>query len=393
VVTGLSRPDRGSGERWRSEFGIDGMSGFGNMETVEVALGERSYPIYIGDGLIDRGELLRNHVGGRQIAIVTNSTVGPLYLDRVRAAFPDPYQVDTFVLPDGEQFKTLEQYAAIMDFLLERRHSRSTTLIALGGGVVGDMTGFAAATYQRGVEFLQIPTTLLAQVDSSVGGKTGVNHPRGKNMIGAFYQPRCVVADTGVFATLPPREYRAGLAEVLKYGIIRDAGFFAWIEAHAGECVARDPAALAHAVRRSCELKAEVVAADEREADLRAILNFGHTFGHALETLTGYTTLLHGEAVAIGMVLAADLSARQGMLGWAEARRVKQAVAALGLPVRAPQLPAPDVIAAMGMDKKVVSGRLRLVLATAIGQVTTTEDIDGEALLHTLAAGERLCDG
>jgi len=363
------------------------------LETVEVALGERSYPIHIGDGLLDCGDLLRAHVTGRQVAVITNATIAPLYLDRLLAAFPEPYQVDTFVLADGEQYKTLESYAAIMDFLLERRHSRSTTLVALGGGVVGDMTGFAAATYQRGVDFLQVPTTLLAQVDSSVGGKTGVNHPRGKNMIGAFYQPRCVVADTGLFATLPPREFRAGLAEVLKYGIIRDAAFFAWLEAHAADCVARQSAVLAHAVKRSCELKAEVVAADEREADLRAILNFGHTFGHALETLTGYRTLLHGEAVAIGMVLAADLSARQGMLAWPAARRVKQAVAALELPVLPPALPAADMVAAMGMDKKVVSGRLRLVLATAIGQVTTTEDIDDQALLDTLAAGERLCDG
>jgi len=363
------------------------------VDIVEVALGERSYPIHIGDGLIDRGELLRAHVAGRQVAVITNSTVGPLYLARVCAAFAEPYRVDTFALPDGEQYKTLEYYGAILDFLLERRHSRSTTLIALGGGVVGDMTGFAAATYQRGVDFLQVPTTLLAQVDSSVGGKTGVNHPRGKNMVGAFYQPRCVIADTGVFATLPAREFRAGLAEVLKYGIIRDAGFFAWLEANAAACVAREPAALAHVVKRSCELKADVVAADERETDLRAILNFGHTFGHALETLTGYQLLLHGEAVAIGMVLAADLSARQGMLPWSAARRVKMAVAALGLPVQPPILPGTDMVAAMGMDKKVVNGQLRLVLATAIGQVTTTEDIDGQALLDTLAAGGRLCDG
>jgi 3-dehydroquinate synthase len=363
------------------------------METVQVELAERSYPIHIGEDVIDRADLLRAYVRGNQVAIITNATVGPLYLERVRAAFPAPYQVDTFELPDGEQYKTLEHFGAIMDFLLQRRHGRNTTLIALGGGVIGDMTGFAAATYQRGVDFLQVPTTLLAQVDSSVGGKTGVNHPLGKNMIGAFYQPRAVLADTRVFATLPPREYLSGLAEVLKYGIIRDAAFFAWLEDHAAECVARQPGALAHAVKRSCEVKAEVVAADEREADLRAILNYGHTFGHALETLTGYATLLHGEAVAIGMVQAADLSARQGMLTWPEARRIKEAVAALGLPVRPPEVAAAEMIAAMGLDKKVVSGRLRLVLATAIGTVRTTEDIDGDALLDTLAAGERLCDG
>jgi len=361
------------------------------METVQVALDERAYPIYIGDGLLHEGERLRRHVRGRQVAIITNTTVAPLYLERVRGAFAEGYQVDTHVLPDGEQYKTLQQYGAIMDFLLEHRHSRSTTLIALGGGVVGDLTGFAAATYQRGVDFLQVPTTLLAQVDSSVGGKTGVNHPLGKNMIGAFYQPRCVLADTSVFATLPAREFAAGLAEVLKYGVIRDPEFFAWLEANADACVARQPAALIYAVKRSCELKAEVVAADEREADLRAILNFGHTFGHALETLTGYQTLLHGEAVAIGMVLAADLSARQGLLAWAEAARVRAAVAALGLPVLPPPLPADAVIAAMSLDKKVVSGRLRLILASAIGKVIITEDVNEQALLDTLAARERLC--
>ena len=361
------------------------------MDRVDVALGSRSYPIYIGEGMLDRGDLLRAHIRGRQVAVITNQTVGPLYLPRLQAALGDAFQVDTYALPDGEQYKTLEQYGAIMDFLLERRHSRSTTLIALGGGVVGDMTGFAAATFQRGVDFLQVPTTLLAQVDSSVGGKTGVNHPRGKNMIGAFYQPRCVLADTGVFATLPEREFRAGLAEVLKYGVIRDPALFAWLEANAEACVAKSPAALAFAVRRSCELKAEVVAEDERETDVRAILNFGHTFGHALETLTGYQQFLHGEAVAVGMVMAADLSARQGLLGWSDARRIKAAVQALGLPVTPPDLSAETMIDAMGMDKKAVSGRLRLVLATAIGRVMVTEDIDRAALLATLGAGGRLC--
>jgi 3-dehydroquinate synthase len=295
-------------------------------------------------------------------------------------------------MADGEQHKSLDSYAELMDFLLERRHNRSTTLIALGGGVVGDLTGFAAATFQRGVDFIQVPTTLLAQVDSSVGGKTAVNHPRGKNMIGAFYQPRCVVADTAVVETLAQRDYRAGLAEVVKYGVVRDAAFFDWLEQHTPELIRRDPDSLATAIRRSCEIKAEVVAADEREAGLRAILNFGHTFGHAIETLTGYQRLLHGEAVAIGMVMAADLSVRQGLLSGAEARRIKSVLRDVGLPVAPPALPSQDMLAAMGMDKKVLDGRLRLVLAEALGNVLVTETVDSAALRQTLSAGDRLCD-
>ena len=361
------------------------------VETLSVDLGDRSYPIHIGPGLIDRPESYLPYIRGRQVAIVTNTVVGPLYLERVRSALGANHVVDTIELPDGEAHKTLAQWAHILDTLLSRRHSRSTTLIALGGGVVGDLTGFAAACFQRGVDFLQVPTTLLAQVDSSVGGKTGVNHPLGKNMIGAFYQPRAVIADTSVFATLPPREYRAGLAEVVKYGIIRDASFFDWLEQAVPRLIARDGATLMQAVRRSCAIKAEVVAADEREADLRAILNFGHTFGHALETLCGYGTLLHGEAVAIGMVQASDLSVRQGLMDRAAAARVKALLSALGLPVAAPMLPQADVLEAMGADKKAVNGRLRLILATGIGNVFATEDIDGESLQHTLAAGSRLC--
>lgn len=360
-------------------------------DVVQVELGARSYPIYIGRGLLAQGELLRRHIGGRQVAIISNEVVAPLYLGRVRAALGDGFQVDELLLPDGEQHKNLQSFAAVMDFLLERRHNRSTTLIALGGGVVGDLTGFAAATFQRGVDFIQIPTTLLAQVDSSVGGKTAVNHPRGKNMIGAFYQPRCVIADISVFDTLPDREYRAGLAEVLKYGVIRDAAFFDWLEEHATDLGNRNPAAVALAVRRSCEIKAEVVAADEREGGLRAILNFGHTFGHALETLTGYRALLHGEAVAIGMVMAADLSARQAMLPGEDARRLKSLLAVLGLPVAPPAVAASDMLEAMGMDKKVLDGRLRLVLAEAVGRVVVSDRVDTAALRQTLAAGEQLC--
>jgi 3-dehydroquinate synthase len=363
-----------------------------DMHVVRVDLDERSYPIYIGRGLLDQPGLLRDHVGGRQVAVISNEVVAPLYLERLRASLGPALQVDEFRLPDGERHKTLQSYAAILDFLLERRHNRSTTLIALGGGVVGDITGFVAATFQRGVDFIQVPTTLLAQVDSSVGGKTAVNHPRGKNMIGAFYQPRCVVADTGVFTTLPEREYRAGLAEVLKYGVIRDAGFFDWLAERVTDLRRRCPATLAEAVRRSCEIKAEVVAADEREGGLRAILNFGHTFGHALETLTDYRMLLHGEAVAIGMVMAADLSARQGLLSGEAARRVKAVLAALELPVVPPEVAPHEMLEAMGMDKKVLDGRLRLVLAQRLGSAVVTDQVDGAALQQTLVAGERLCD-
>jgi 3-dehydroquinate synthase len=364
----------------------------GQADEVQVQLGERSYPIYIGRGLLGQPGLLHRHIRGRQVAVISNEVVAPLYLAAVRAMLAPDLDVDEFLLRDGEQHKNLQSYAEIMDFLLTRRHSRTTTLIALGGGVVGDITGFVAATYQRGVDFIQIPTTLLAQVDSSVGGKTAVNHPRGKNMIGAFYQPRCVVADTSTFDTLPDREYRAGLAEVLKYGVIRDAPFFDWLADHAGDLGARRPAALAHAVRRSCEIKAEVVSADEREAGLRAILNFGHTFGHALETLTGYQELLHGEAVAIGMVMAADLSARQGLLPGQQARRIKAVLRAMALPVEPPDVASSAMIEAMGLDKKVQDGRLRLVLAEGLGKTVVTDRIDAGALQETLKAGERLCD-
>ncbi len=357
------------------------------LHRVQVELGDRSYPILIGHGLLRRGELLRAHIRGSQVAVVSNDVVAPLYLDTLRDALGDAYSVDVFLMPDGERHKTLECYGLLMDFLLEHRHNRTTTLIALGGGVVGDLTGFAAATFQRGVDFIQVPTTLLAQVDSSVGGKTAVNHPRGKNMIGAFYQPRCVLADTSLFETLPEREFRAGMAEVVKYGVISDAAFFDWLESSAAALNARDPEALAQAVRRSCEIKAAVVAADEREGGLRAILNYGHTFGHAIETLTGYGELLHGEAVAIGMVMAADLSVRQGMIPLPVARRIRALLAGLGLPVVPPPLSAESMRSAMGMDKKVRNGRLRLVLVTALGHVVVTEDIDEDALVATLEAG------
>lgn len=361
------------------------------VETVRVELGERSYPIHIGAGVLRRGDLLRPHLRGRQVAIVSNDVVAPHYLETLKGALGDGLQIDVFLMADGERHKNLDTYAALMDFLLAHRHNRTTTLIALGGGVVGDLTGFAAATFQRGVDFIQVPTTLLAQVDSSVGGKTAVNHPRGKNMIGAFYQPRCVLADTAAFDTLPDREFRAGLAEVVKYGVIRDGAFFDWLERETDALRGRDAGTLAHAVRRSCEIKAEVVAADEREGGLRAILNYGHTFGHAIETLTGYEQFLHGEAVAIGMVMAADLSVRQGWLDAGEARRIRELLDALGLPVTPPALVADAMLEAMGLDKKVVDGRLRLVLAESLGRVVVTDDVDQQALARTLAAGAELC--
>ena len=354
------------------------------MIELNVALGERGYPILIGAGLLDQPGILARHLRGNQVMVVTSKTVAPLYLDALRAALGE-VSADVFVLEDGERFKTLDSYSRIVDALLERRHNRSTTLVALGGGVVGDIAGFVAATYQRGVSCIQVPTTLLAQVDSSVGGKTAVNHPLGKNMIGAFHQPRCVLADTNTLNTLPEREYRAGLAEVLKYGVIWDGGFFGWLEANASALLNRDAAALAEAVRVSCATKAEVVARDEREGGLRAILNFGHTFGHAIETLTGYERLLHGEAVAIGMVLAADCSERHQLLDANEATRIVALIEALGLPGEVPAgVTAEAMLDVMAVDKKVVDGRLRLILVRRIGEAFVREDVDQEALLATL---------
>ena len=360
------------------------------MIELEVDLGARSYPVLIGSGLLRRAGILSPYLAGNQAMVVTNRTVAPLYLDSLRAALGD-VRADVFELEDGERFKTLEQYLRIVDALLERRHNRSTTVVALGGGVIGDIAGFAAATYQRGVRCIQVPTTLLAQVDSSVGGKTAVNHPLGKNMIGAFHQPGCVLADTDTLATLPEREYRAGLAEVLKYGVIWDESFFSWMEASSSALLRRDADAVAHAIQTSCATKAQVVAADERESGMRAILNFGHTFAHALETLTEYERLLHGEAVAIGMVLAADCSVRHGMLVRRDAARLLAAVSALGLPSEVPPgVGAGAMLDAMAVDKKAVDGRIRLVLARRIGAVSVTEDIDRSALRGTLSAA---CNG
>ncbi len=354
------------------------------MKTLKLDLGERSYPIYIGRSLLGDGALLAPHLGGTRVAMVSNTTVAPLYLDKLRNSLA-PYKPVEVVLPDGEQHKTLEVLNRIFDFLLKEHCDRRTTVIALGGGVVGDMAGFAAATYQRGVPFIQIPTTLLAQVDSSVGGKTGVNHPLGKNMIGAFYQPRAVIIDTDTLATLPDRELSAGLAEVIKYGLIRDPEFFVWLEANLDRLLARDPEALAYAIHRSCHNKAEVVALDEHESGVRATLNLGHTFGHAIETGMGYGAWLHGEAVAAGMVMAADLSQRLGWLKAPEMARIETLMQRARLPCRAPRELSPARFRElMAVDKKVLDGKRRLVLLKGIGHALVTGDFAPDLLDQTL---------
>jgi 3-dehydroquinate synthase len=356
------------------------------MITLRLELGARSYPIYVGSGLLVGAELFARHIAGGRVAIVTNETVGPLYLERVRGHFAGREAV-VVTLPDGEQYKTLDILNRIFDALLSARCDRRTTIVALGGGVVGDMAGFAAATYQRGVPFVQVPTTLLSQVDSSVGGKTGVNHPLGKNMIGAFYQPQAVIIDTDTLNTLPDRELSAGLSEIIKYGLIGDPGFFAWLEENLDALLRRDPAALAQAIERSCRNKADVVAADETEAGVRATLNLGHTFGHAIETGMGYGAWLHGEAVAAGMVMAADLSQRLGWLSAADLARTEKLVRRARLPVRAPASLSPArLLELMAVDKKVLDGRMRLVLLKRIGESVVTDDYPRPALEATLAA-------
>jgi len=356
------------------------------MHTLTVDLGDRSYPIFIGADLIADSALYRPYIHGGQVMIVSNDTVAPLYLQRVEAALSG-YRLASVVLPDGEQYKTLGVLDRIFTALLQHRFDRRCTLIALGGGVVGDMTGYAAASYQRGVNFIQVPTTLLSQVDSSVGGKTGVNHPLGKNMIGAFHQPQCVLIDIATLNTLPDRELSAGLAEVIKYGLINDREFFVWLENNMPALMARDPGALAYAVERSCADKAAVVAADERESGQRALLNLGHTFAHAIETGMGYGSWLHGEAVGAGMCMAAAMSARLGWLDKAKVRRVDALVAAAGLPVMPPDEISPDrFMQLMSVDKKVMDGRLRLVLMQDIGKAVISGDFDRDALKQTLHA-------
>ena len=354
-------------------------------QTLNVDLGDRSYPIYIGAGILDNSNLLQRHIPSRQVMVVSNETIAPLYMEQVTASLTD-YEVAQCILPDGEQYKNLEVLNQIFDQLLQRRFDRNCTLIALGGGVVGDMTGFAAASYQRGVHFIQVPTTLLAQVDSSVGGKTGVNHPLGKNMIGAFYQPRSVIIDTNTLNTLDDRQLSAGIAEVIKYGLINDAEFLLWLENNISQLISRDPETLIYAIERSCADKAGVVAEDEKESGMRALLNLGHTFGHAIETGMGYGQWLHGEAVAAGMCMAADLSRRMGWIDADDCQRIDNLIGKASLPTKAPaELSADRFLELMSVDKKVLDGKLRLVLLKALGKSIVTEDFDVKALSATLA--------
>ena len=357
------------------------------MQTLNVALAKRSYPIHIGRGLLTDASLILPHLKRKHVAIVTNTTVAPLYLahlsDTLQAA---GVQVTPIILPDGEAYKNSDTLNSIYDALLQNRCERSTTLIALGGGVIGDLTGYAAATFLRGVPFIQIPTTLLSQVDSSVGGKTGINHPLGKNMIGAFYQPQVVLADIDTLQTLPPREYSAGVAEVIKYGLIRDAQFFDWLERHMAQLMQLDESVLSEAIYRSCQNKADVVAKDEHEQGERALLNLGHTFGHAIENAMGYGVWLHGEAVAAGTMMAADLSQRMDWLSANDVARIKNSLLAANLPLVPPKLGAAKYLDLMGLDKKVENGKIRLVLQQGIGRAVITSDYDAVKLNASLSA-------
>jgi 3-dehydroquinate synthase len=360
------------------------------MESVSVALlptsGSRSYPIHIGAGLIDQRELYAPHLRGAA-AIITNAVVAPLYLARVRAALEaSGARVAEVVVEDGEQAKGFATLDRVIDALLAARLGRDGLIVVLGGGVIGDLAGFAAAVYQRGVDFVQVPTTLLAQVDSSVGGKTAINHPRGKNLIGAFHQPRAVITDVATLDTLPDRELRAGLAEVIKHGVALDAPFFDWLEQNIEPLLARERSALIYAVRRSCELKAAIVATDEREAGPRALLNLGHTFGHAIETATGFGPWLHGEAVAAGMVMAAELSARTGLLAAADAERIKRLIRRAGLPTSGPKLKPETWRELIALDKKSAGGRVRFVLLEAVGRARLEGGIDQRLVDEAVAA-------
>lgn len=365
------------------------------MKTLHVELGqngERNYPIYIGQDLLTQPKLIEPYVEGSQVLIVTNDVVAPLYLDKVKKIF-SAYNVKVVVLPDGEQYKTLDTVNTIFDALLDAKFDRTCTLVALGGGVVGDMTGFAAASYQRGVNFIQIPTTLLAQVDSSVGGKTGVNHPKGKNMIGAFHQPRCVIADSDTLNTLEDNQLSAGIAEVIKYGLIRDIGFTQWLEENMLKLLARDAEALSYAIEVSCRSKAKIVAEDEKEKGVRALLNLGHTFGHAIETSAGYGNWLHGEAVATGMLMAADLSMRLGNLTLKDVERVDNLLDMAMLPTRAPHhMDYEHYIELMAVDKKTRSGKISLILFNKLGDAMQTNEFENDLLRETIDA-HRAIDG
>ena len=357
------------------------------MESLGVDLGSRSYPIHIGADLLGRSELYEPYLSG-SAAIVTNSMVAPLYLYKVKRALKGARVLEV-VVPEGEQTKSWEMLNEVFEALLKGRYGRDTLLIALGGGVIGDLAGFAAATYQRGVDFLQVPTTLLAQVDSSVGGKTAINHALGKNMIGAFHQPRAVISDVATLDTLPERQLRSGIAEVLKHGFALDAPFVDWLEKNVEKLLARDRAALAYAVRRSCELKARVVGADERESGERALLNFGHTFGHAIEAGAGYGVWLHGEAVAAGMVMAAELSALMGDLKKTEVSRIRDLLARAGLPLTGPALAPERMLELMAVDKKAAKGKTRFVLLESIGRAALRGDVEEDLVREAIVAAAR----
>jgi len=363
------------------------------MESVTLNLHEQSYKINIGAGLLFDPDLVSSQVKGDQVFVVSNQVVADLYLDKLCGGLK-PYQIDLYLMSDGEQFKTLETFESIVGDLLEKGHKRSTTIIALGGGVVGDTAGYAAASYQRGVNFVQVPTTLLSQVDSSVGGKTGVNHVQGKNMIGAFYQPKAVLIDTDTLATLPEREFSAGLAEVIKHGVLADAGYFEFVESNIVQLRRLDDASLVKVIKGSCQIKARHVVADEKESGPRALLNFGHTFAHAIEAALGYGEWLHGEAVGAGIVMAADLSLRLGRCCRDDAMRIKRLVAASGLPVAPPRsISADKFLTLMSKDKKATDQGIRFVLMA--GGIGISEVVDGVAQLvlqETLEAGDRLCE-
>ncbi len=354
------------------------------MTTLSVDLGERSYPIYIGKNLLGSTDLLRSHIPGNSALIVSNETVAPLYLKQAQAMLSG-IRHEAVILPDGEKYKNLQVLNQIYDALLANHLDRNTTVIALGGGVIGDMAGFAAASYQRGVHLVQIPTTLLSQVDSSVGGKTGVNHALGKNMIGAFYQPVAVIADTDTLNTLPERELRAGIAEIIKYGLICNADFFSWLEQNMDALLAKDSPALSYAIEVSCQTKAEIVAADERESGNRALLNLGHTFGHAIENAMGYGNWLHGEAIAAGMSMAACMSRQKQWLSDSDTKKIIQLIKYAGLPVAPPDRITDDTfLSLMSVDKKVMDGVLRLVLMRGIGQSLLSDDYTSEELIDAI---------
>lgn len=356
-------------------------------QTLNVDLNDRSYPIYIGIDLLLQAELLCRHIKGHSALVVSNTTIAPLYLEQVKASLDSArIRHDNVILEDGEQFKTLDAVEGIITTLLEKKHNRQTTLIALGGGVVGDITGFAASIYQRGVDFIQIPTTTLSQVDSSVGGKTGVNHILGKNMIGAFHQPQAVIADISTLSTLPDREFSAGLAEVIKYGLIHDAEFFCWLEQNMSKLMARDNQTITQAILVSCQTKANIVSIDERESGIRAILNLGHTFGHAIEAVMGYGNWLHGEAVAAGMVMATDLSLRQQWIDPSLKQRTIDLLQQANLPVSPPQEMTEDqYMEAMSIDKKATNGTIKFILLKGLGNAIITSDYDPALLKQTLS--------